>query len=197
MLRTCAIQLTNKVYKHCHLPEARKAVYIYGFEVFLSTASSILSILILSVALSVFPATLLFLFMFCSLRAFVGGYHAKTYGRCFFLTHFVYFVTIAASQLIVLIPSSILYNAICISLVLFSTFIMLIFAPIKNVNHPLSNSQYRKNQKIARILAPMEGLFSILLLIFPIDYSWGTLSAVTLMAVAVMMIIPKIQERRI
>lgn len=197
MLRTCAARLTDQVYKHCPLPEARRPVYLYGFELFLSTASSIVSILILSLLFSVFPSTLLFLLLFCSLRSFVGGYHAKTYFRCFLLTHFVYFSVLGAARLLLLIPSEAFCFVLSAGLIVCSVIVMLILAPVKNANHPLSDSLYRKNRTIARALAPAVGVLSLLLLFLPEGQAWGVLSAVTLTAVAVMMIVPEIQKRRV
>ncbi|WP_417405271.1 accessory gene regulator B family protein [Hominenteromicrobium sp.] len=39
----------------------------------------------------------------------------------------------------------------CFCLLLLSTIVILILAPIRNRNHPLSDKAYRKNRKIATI----------------------------------------------
>lgn len=44
MLHSCAEYLTHTLYRHCPLSEEKRPVFVYGFELSLSTLSSILSI---------------------------------------------------------------------------------------------------------------------------------------------------------
>ena len=56
---------------------------MYGIEVFISNVLNVLAIFIISCLLSDGLMGLVFLLIFCPLRVFTGGYHAKTYGKCF------------------------------------------------------------------------------------------------------------------
>ena len=47
MLHSCAEYLTHTLYRHCPLSEEKRPVFVYGFELSLSTLSSILSIIFL------------------------------------------------------------------------------------------------------------------------------------------------------
>lgn len=49
MLHSCAEYLTHTLYRHCPLSEEKRPVFVYGFELSLSTLSSILSIILLSI----------------------------------------------------------------------------------------------------------------------------------------------------
>ena len=49
MLHSCAEYLTHTLYRHYPLSEEKRPVFVYGFELSLSTLSSILSIILLSI----------------------------------------------------------------------------------------------------------------------------------------------------
>lgn len=85
MLHSCAEYLTHTLYRPCPLSEEKRPVFVYGFELSLSTLSSILSIILLSIIFKNVYSSLLFLYIFFFLRLFSGGYHAPTYSRCFIL----------------------------------------------------------------------------------------------------------------
>ena len=90
MLHSCAEYLTHTLYRHCPLSEEKRPVFVYGFELSLSTLSSILSIILLSIIFKNVYSSLLFLYIFFFLRLFSGGYHAPTYSRCFILTNAIF-----------------------------------------------------------------------------------------------------------
>lgn len=80
MLHTSAVSFTDFLYRHCNLPIGRKSVYVYGAELFFSTSFGTISILLIAVLAGQFISGILFLLVFISLRIFVGGFHASTYG---------------------------------------------------------------------------------------------------------------------
>lgn len=90
MLHSCAEYLTHTLYRHCPLSEEKRPVFVYGFELSLSTLSSILSIILLSIIFKNVYSSLLFLYTFFFLRLFSGGYHAPTYSKCFILTNAIF-----------------------------------------------------------------------------------------------------------
>lgn len=196
MLNNCAVWLTKKLYDHCSLDEVRRPVYIYGFELFLSTASSMISILIISsIFFNIFSGCL-FLAVFITLRLFSGGYHAETYGRCFILTNCVFLLSIAFSQVILLFLPDGISLMVCAIMTITAGMAVFILSPIRNQNHPLSEARYKKNRWIACILACILSCASIVSLVFRAGSYYPILFSVTLAAVAVMMIIPKLNERR-
>lgn len=70
MLHSCAEYLTHTLYRHCPLSEEKRPVFVYGFELSLSTLSSILSIILLSIIFKNVYSSLLFLYIFFFLRLF-------------------------------------------------------------------------------------------------------------------------------
>lgn len=82
-----------------------------------------------------------------------------------------------------------------IVLTLLSGLIIFTFSPIRNKKHPISEMVYRKNRDIARILVTLEVLVLTSLILLRCDFTYTSVPIVSLAAVAVMMIIPKLQER--
>lgn len=195
MLHQTAEKLTDKLYQACKLDEAKRPIYVYGIELTLSTASSIASILIISAFLSMFSSAVIFLFFFCSLRLVSGGYHAKTYGRCFILTNGVYFSTVGCVFLAERVLPHTALPLVGAVLLLFSVITIFVLAPVKNEHHPLSPKRYIRNRRLACILSVTFLLSAVIALRFGKEH-YFVLISFTLAAVAVMMIIPKLQERR-
>ena len=82
----CADFCAEKLIQHTNTPSSHKPVFRYGIELTISTLSSILSILILSLLMNATTETIVFLTTYMCLRVWCGGYHAKTYARCFLST---------------------------------------------------------------------------------------------------------------
>lgn len=61
MLHSCAEYLTHTLYRHCPLSEEKRPVFVYGFELSLSTLSSILSIILFSIIEAKYPVITCFL----------------------------------------------------------------------------------------------------------------------------------------
>ena len=188
MLHAISTRFTEGLYLRCNLDVSKKAVYVYGIELLLSTLSSVCSVLILSLLFWKITDAILFLLIYISFRAFCGGYHAKTYIRCFVSTNLT-FITVA------------LFAHLCrsawlaIALFVSSAAVIISFAPISSVRHPLSLKRLCLNRRIAFVLL---SFFAVLLLgtvwnrqlVF-----WHYLSIASLAAVAAFMLIAKFKER--
>lgn len=195
MLEKCADNMTQLLFKKCSLDESRKPVYRYGFQLFLSTSASTTAILLLSALFSLFDHAVMFLLVFMPLRFFSGGYHAKTYGNCFILTNAVYWLTALAS----LLYGALSFDAQSLILpfvTIASAVTICVLVPVKNVNHPLSEAKYRRNQIASRVLTVLLALLVCSLCLLQSRFIYLPIISFTLAAVAVMMIIPKLQERR-
>ena len=177
MLHSCAEYLTHTLYRHCSLSEEKRPVFVYGFELSLSTLSSILSIILLSIIFKNVYSSLLFLYIFFFLRLFSGGYHAPTYSRCFILTNAIFVFVYLLSE-VLLIPFAILS---CISIFLLS--------PIRSTKHPLSERLYAQNKKTARIIVSIDFLLFLILYITGMPTRYLATWALSLSAVAIMMVI--------
>ena len=169
MLHSCAEYLTHTLYRHCPLSEEKRPVFVYGFELSLSTLSSILSIILLSIIFKNVYSSLLFLYIFFFLRLFSGGYHAPTYSRCFILTNAIFAFVYLLSEVIQW------YKPLLI--------------PIRSTKHPLSERLYAQNKKTARIIVSIDFLLFLILYITGMPTRYLATWALSLSAVAIMMVI--------
>ena len=141
MLHSCAEYLTHTLYRHCPLSEEKRPVFVYGFELSLSTLSSILSIILLSIIFKNVYSSLLFLYIFFFLRLFSGGYHAPTYSRCFILTNAIFVFVYLLSEVILW------YKPLLIPFAILSCIFIFLLSPIRSTKHPLSERLYAQNKK--------------------------------------------------
>lgn len=142
MLQACAVNFTRFLYDHCNLPDNQRHIYIYGSKLFFSTSLGIISILLISYLIGSIASGILFVLIFVSIRLFVGGFHAKTYGRCFWLSNSVFLITLGGATLLENCHS------LTIALILIcSVGVIWTLAPIRNSHHPLSEKTYQKNKK--------------------------------------------------
>lgn len=184
MLATIAARLTDQLYFRCPLDPSKKAIYEYGIQLSLSTLASMCSIMVLGILLKNPASAFIFLSVFFFLRLFSGGYHATTYARCFLLTNSGYLAVVGASYWIVHFQ---LYHLLPV-IVVASCVVVIVLSPVRNKHHPLSENTYRKNRKIAVVLAAVECLLFLILCIWQIFRPYVAVSAMSLAAVAVMML---------
>lgn len=186
----CADFCAEKLIQHTNTPSSHKPVFRYGIELTISTLSSILSVLFLSLLLNATIETIVFLIAYMSLRIWSGGYHAKTYARCFLSTNLTYLAVYAISRILLTLesvwpPLILLFAA---NIVIFT------WAPVKNKNHPLSEKRYQQNKKIARIRLFVYNLVFVVFFIFLNKLIF--IFSVSGAAVAALMIIPMLKQWR-
>ena len=184
MLATIAARLTDQLYFRCPLDPSKKAIYEYGIQLSLSTLASMCSIVLLGLLFKNPASAFIFLGVFFFLRLFSGGYHAPTYTRCFLLTNSVYLTVVGTSYWIVHFQ---LYHLLPV-IVVASCVVVMVLSPIRNKHHPLSEKTYRKNRKIAVVLAAIESFLFLFLVIWQIFRPYVAISTMSLAAVAVMML---------
>ncbi len=192
MLEKAAIALTEFMYKKGAISPSNRPTFIYGFQLALSTLCSSLSILAISIFWGKPLSALMFFIVFFWIRLFSGGFHANTYLSCFFLTNVIYLLVVLVSELLFRFSSI----PLLVSAQTLSGLIVLSFGPIRHKNHPLSETVYMRNQKVSRwLVVVFEMLFPCLSFLTG-SLIWMSLFSASLMAVAILMIIPKLQERR-
>ena len=118
-------------------------IYIYGFELFYSTIFIISTIIIVGFVFNTPITSFIFLLYFYPLRLFSGGFHCRTYIRCYLCTNCIFIMVLL---LINVLPDSI-HCFLCILLPILSTVYLLLNAPVVNQNQPLSQIQMTKNKK--------------------------------------------------
>lgn len=191
MLHNCALKMTDALSRYITLSNNDKSIYIYGFELLFSTLLSAFSIFAISLANKNIYFFLFFILFFYSLRLFCGGFHAKTYLRCFLLTNLIFVSTIILSKAVILLNLKKLMPL----LVFLGFCVIFYYAPIENANHPYSKIKYRKFKIISRILAMVYLLIFLCVYVFVdsdiivINASWSYIW------VSLMIILAKLKEK--
>lgn len=175
----------KKIIDDEHLP-----VCEFGFELITATIVGFLLIVIVGLLFRELPAAILFYFIFVGVRYFTGGYHAASHFKCkltllgcgiSFLTMLKFFM----KKYTLLIH---------ISLLIFYFISVLMFSPVEHPNAPLSAETKKRNRKTSIIMAII--LICTILPGYKYFLKISIIFAVTLFIIALLIITPKIKERR-
>lgn len=135
---------------------SNKKIYIYGLQIVLNTICTFLIIGICGIIFHGMIATLFFLFCYCSIRLWAGGYHASTNERCMSMFIIMYllvniFFTKLSFDFVTLLGLLIVENIMILNL-----------APIAAVNNPIPE-QLLGEMRIKSVT--MASLVSIMVLV--------------------------------
>ena len=171
--------------KICH---TQISIYEYGFELLFSTVGTLSFILILGVLGNYISQAIVFLLYFIPVRIAAGGYHAKSYGRCFMLTNTVAIICVAVSEFLWQINSIYLQIILLIGFVWACKYIW-DNAPIIPSKYRGKTNRYRVNRRYAHNIVILEIAFVILLATRPNRFIFTAI--ITTYLVAIMMKIAK------
>lgn len=183
-----AVQICKKLLKEGIISPEQEEIYIYGFELILSFLISTTIIFVTGLLLRQIVNTLVFLFLFILIRRCTGGFHATTYLQCKLGTIFTYLIIMCLSLKTVLPLESFAILA------LLGGFTILLIGPIENSNKPLSAQEKLKNKWKGFLLfeiATVTGYWS-----GHVQFSGCNTMFYTLALIIILMIIPKLIERR-
>ena len=110
----------------------------------------------------------IFLVIYIGLRVFCGGYHAKTHELCFISSNFTFFVAWIFAKVLTILN----LQSLATVLVVLSTIVILILAPIRNKNHPLSDKAYKKKFLFPFLCFILLLLIGIGLMLYPLISNW-------------------------
>lgn len=146
----------------------------YGFEVILGESAKIFVLFVLSSFLGLTPYVLVSFVTIGSFRLFAGGYHSKTYERCFVLSLVLF---LGMGKMIQVIsqhfrPSGAWLFTMALATFLVTFMAALKWAPAETPNKPLSLAEGKRQKKLSLLWV---GLWFILvssvLLLIPLEKS--------------------------
>lgn len=189
MLRLVAEKCTEILLSHGTIQEDKKAIYIYGFELFCSTCICIISILVLSFLFNYSEYAVIFLFYFVPIRMAAGGYHAKSYGTCFLLTNFIAIFCIALSSCLwqwrTLWVEVFLWFLLAVSIVY-----IWISAPVNSKKYQQKQERIDKNRRYSHEILLIETIILLFIKLW-FDHSVIYTAIITSCVVAVMITMAK------
>ena len=190
-----------KLFQKYITDDAQKEVYVYGATLILTTLLGIVSILLLSAIFFSIWDGVLFLTVFSVVRTSAGGYHCKTYLKCFLLSNAIFLGIMAVSLLFSYLPTLPTDTMRVLSGILFLVTWLYIFfnAPVVPINHALSKKKVLQNKLRARCSSTIVSLFGVgcILLLYNSDSALhnATILALTQLAIAGLMQLEKTERR--
>ena len=128
------------------IDENELEIYIYGYEVLISSIVDSLIVLIFGVVFHKMILMLIFFTMFISIRIYTGGYHADTFMMCKTVFILICSFLILASKMEV-------YLILMLFIMMFYNISVFILAPVENVNKLLTLNEKIKYRRISIILS--------------------------------------------
>jgi len=143
------------------------SIYQYGLEVLLITLFETLGILIVAIMTGYVIEALVFITAFCSIRAYAGGYHAKTVTTCFLSFLGLGGITVIFAKLLQM--ASLPWLSVLIASIAF--LVIYKFAPVAVSNRPITESERRKFRSIS-IQLTLVYLVAVIALVVAQKYLW-------------------------
>lgn len=138
MINKISTYLCNLLCKENLINLEDKALYKYGFEITLANIVNAVIVLMIGMIGSSLLEIGLFYFIFVSLRFYCGGYHAKSYSKCFMLFALTCLISLCIGNVITyyqaeeaILAVSLIVQGICIYKM----------APIENKNKQLNQEE--------------------------------------------------------
>lgn len=194
MLQLFANECTGFLLKRGVIQDNHRKIYVYGFELFLSTLLCIISILSIGVVSGYLSSSVVFLLFFMPIRMVAGGYHAKTYKACFILTNSIAILCVVVSKTIWYLDKS--WISYSFWIILFLSFIYIWRAvPMNMEKYSEDPKRVLKNRKYTHAIIGIELLLIIIMRVF-IKTHVSYVSVITTCAVALIIYIAKQEEVR-
>lgn len=176
--------ITNYCLKNELIEEGKSEIYLYGFKLIIADIINYAIVILLGMLFGEVLESAVFLICLCGLRQFSGGFHAKSFWLCR--------LSMIVTFLLVVIISDAVWKtdvsaAMAILINVCSVLAISIFAPIENINKPMTDEQ-RHSNKIKSILTSIF-LSCISIVLMMCDIKSGVTISITLLAVVVLMII--------
>ena len=175
-----ALLICDRLIKNNAIPESKRAVYKYGFEVIISSFIYLLIFLFVSILFQCFVPSIFFWLGIFLIRKIAGGHHAKSYLSC----HLLYESNHIIFVILFHIVSFSLYPCIILFSLGFAFLSILLLAPIDHKNKPFIKTEYRRFRLLCLLYCVVLAIIFTLYLLriipnhsFIFSYAIGTLSA--------------------
>ena len=136
-------------------------VYIYGFELLVSSVIETISLLLIGLLTGKLIDTIIFIISFSSIRVFSGGYHANSYLKCFIVTVAYYLLVLFSADIMLAFPNRTIILIAIITLFL-SLILFILMSPVKSKGKSILN--YKKQKMLSIISLFINAIVPIILL---------------------------------
>lgn len=163
MIKEMAGKITDCLIQRKVIDEGVKDVYVYGSELLISEILSTMLILGIGAYAGCIWETILYLYVYTSIRVYAGGYHAATHRKCIIMFNFFYIEIIYIIKMLenVNMEMILLYGSLISGVFIF------ILVPVEDMRKPLEMEEraiYRKKARTRSIfyIASLVVIYSII-----------------------------------
>lgn len=190
MIHFLSSSIASGLFRNGIIDEEKVPVCQYGFELIISTAIGFFLVMLSGIIFEQALSALIFYSLFVIVRLFTGGYHAASHLRCKTVLVCCCISVLAMSELLNQ------YSGVLLNTVLLIPYMtaVIMFAPVEHINIPMTEEKRIRNRRISVITAITLTSANLFCCIFIPDIS--VVISLTLLVIAVLIIISKIQERR-
>ncbi len=179
---SCLVKKISKTNPEFSSLELKKMEY--GLVCIFSEITKIIPYFIIFWFFSLQEYYIVAILFFCPIRLFSGGYHAKTYWGCFFIS----FAIFAA---IIILGKYGSFNIIILVLSLIISFILIcIFAPVDNINKRIKSKERRLKLKYSSIVIT----FFLIVLCYFLPHRFLITAVISIVSATIEMMIGKINN---
>lgn len=132
--------------KNKAIEQEEREIYIYGYEVIISTFMDIAALLIIGIFCHRVCETLVFIVVFVSVRQYTGGLHACTKAGCVFITTMSLCISFMLNTFMI---NSGFIAVYCVIACLLAFMTAIWRAPVENVNKPLDKEDKVRYKKVS------------------------------------------------
>ena len=182
MISFLSSKLADLLIKNEIVSSEDREIYIYGFEIIISSFFGASSVLFLGIILRSVIESLVFLIIFIVIRQCCGGYHANSYIKCI-ISFVLVFVLVIIGQRLVL-PYYSTFVLVIMSVVRMS--VILNLAPIENSQKPLTDEIKSRNRRLAIIMVLI--IISVSTLLYAVMPQISLIMMLTLLSICMLMI---------
>ena len=174
--------------KNSTLDKDKADEYIYGLEITLSVLASYLSVIIIGLLMGMLWQSVLFLFLFVSVRRFAGGFHFSSQIMC-------YLSMCIMCSLVLLIIKYSENNVMLYSIIMtISIIILLMLSPVPAIEKPLDTKEKIIYGRIARIMIIVIAVIYAVLCFFEHIYI-AKIIAITVCVIAIFVVLGKMKYK--
>lgn len=159
MLDQLSEKFADKLVKNGIIPESDADVYSYGFFQSVMMGLNITTTLLLGILLHMLAACVMLNLAYIPIRSCAGGDHADSPLKCYVHS------TIMIAVLLCIIKYFQITSVVSISLIVFSSLVIWLTAPVESQNNPLDEEERGIFKRRTRIILVIEiAVFGVLLL---------------------------------
>jgi len=191
MFEKAAVNITRRMAEENMIEKGQEEYYIYAIVTQGEQLVTISTILLISLFIDEFVPTVMFLVFFLSLRKRTGGYHFKSFIRCYIGTVVTYVIVVYISRVLIshfYILLFILLLSICI------------IGVIGTVNHPnmhMNIEELAESKRAARISVLLESTIIFFAYLMGVNITCIGIMAVAVILCAILLCLAKIVKQEV